>query len=144
MAGSTLLTLSPIGVPPYSCRGMTQTLDPIEGAIRQRRESAGALFALTLDQMKKYRSRIAGRDQDPPAFDGLWPGAVLVVGCLAELAFLTATAGLPTRTVVAGTLRTEGPFTFYRPQLTMLVRAFNLSTPEWGAETAWSLDLEEQ
>jgi hypothetical protein len=45
--------------------------------------------------------------------------------------------------VVAGSSRTEAGFTFYRPQLTMLITDFNVNRDEWGNATSWTMNLEE-
>ena len=39
--------------------------------------------------------------------------------------------------------RSEGAFTFYRPQLQMLVTGFSASRDEYGASVQWQMDLEE-
>jgi hypothetical protein len=136
----TLLVLSPQGVPPYSARGLSQTLEPIDAAKSQRRTVNGNLLDLSLSVFQKYRSAITCEDQTSPAFDAVPVGATVVVDCVAELAYLTA-GGAPARTVVAS--RTEGAFTFYRPRLTMLVTGKQQETNEWGAAVSWTLELEE-
>ena len=80
--------------------------------------------------------------QQPPAVDGVWPGQVLMVGCISELSYRTAGSN-PSRNMVAGSSRTEGHYTFYRPSLTMRVVSFSQDTDEYGAEVSWSLQLEE-
>ena len=140
---STLLVLSGIGIPPYSARGLTQTLAPIAAAASLRRTVNGALVDLSASQFRKYASTITCTDQQAPALDGIWPGAVVVVDCVAELAYaldLVSTAG-PEREVVAS--REEGDWVFYRPRLTMRVTGFEVSRDEWGAAVGWKLDLEE-
>ncbi len=66
-------------------------------------------------QFRKYKSSISCRDQEPPAIDGVWPGHVVTVECVAELSY--PTGGSPARPVVSGSTRTQGGFVFYRPQL---------------------------
>src|SRR5262245_14302245 len=136
----TLLVLSPEGVPPYSARGITQTLTPIDAAKSLRRTVNGNLTDLSLDVFRKYASTISCDDQEPPSLDALPIGAVVVVDCVAELAYLTA-GGSPARTVVAS--RTSGAHTLYRPRLTMMVTGKSQETNEWGAAVSWSLELEE-
>jgi len=141
MANETQLILTGMGVPPYSARGLTQSLDPIGAAANLRRTINGALIDVSSAQFRKYRSTISGNDQQPPAIDAIWPGLQLTVSCIAELGFLTGgTAG---RTAVAGSTRTEGSFTFYRPQLLMLVTNFTVTKDEYGALQSWSLECEE-
>lgn len=143
MANETLLVLSPIGAPPYSARGMTQTHDPISAAMSFDRTVNGALINLSAAQFHKYKSTISGKDMDPPALDGIWPGAVVTVDCIFELSYLTA-GGSPAKTVVSGSSRTADGFTFYRPRLVMMVMNFNVNRDEWGAVVNWRIDLEEQ
>jgi hypothetical protein len=107
-----------------------------------RRTVNGALVDLSAVQFRKYRSSIVGNDQLPPAFDGIWPGQILTVSCLAELSYLTA-GGTPQRPVVSGSSRVDGEFTFYRPELQMRVVSFSPVTDEWQARVGWTLDLEE-
>ena len=136
------LTLSGIGVPPYSVRGATQTLQPIDAAQQLRRTINGALVDISRAEFRKYRSTITCTDQQPPAVDGVWPGQIVTVGCISELSYKTA-GGVAARAVVSGSSRTEGDYTFYRPQLTMRVVSFSQDTDEYGASVAWSLELEE-
>ena len=44
---------------------------------------------------------------------------------------------------MVGSERTEGPYTYYRPVLSMRVVDFNQSFDEWNAQVSWSLTLEE-
>ena len=139
---SDVLTLSGIGVPPYSARGASQTLEPIQASQQLRRTVNGELIDISRPEFRKYRSRISCADQQPPAVDGVWPGQVVTVGCISELSYLTS-GGTPSRMPVTGSSRTEGAYTFYRPSLTMRVFSFSQDTDEYGAETSWSLELEE-
>lgn len=138
---TTLLVLSGIGVPPYSARGLSQTLTPIAASQQLRRTVNGALQDLSAPQFRKYSSKISCTDQQPPAFEGVFPGATVIVDCVAELAYPTMTDE-PDREVVAS--REESGFTYYRPRLTMLVTDFEISRDEYGAITAWTLSLEER
>lgn len=138
----TLLILS-TGLAPYSARGLSQTLDPIAASVHLERAVDGTLIDLSAPQMRKYRSKITCTDQNTPAMDGLWPGMQVTVSCVAEMSFPTASPGLQGRTAVAGSVRTEGDFTFYRPILTMVFMGFNTTNREFEHDTAWSIDLEE-
>lgn len=142
MADETLLVLSGIGIPPYSARGLTQTLTPIQQQGALRRTLNGAVIDLGLEQFKKYASVISCNDADAPAFDGLWRGDTVVVDCVKELCFAEG-SGSPSRTVVPGSYRTADGFVFYRPRLTMVVTDFSQSKDEYGAVTSWQLSLEE-
>lgn len=138
----TILDLDAIPIPEGASRGITQTLDPIEAASSLRRTVNGGLVNIGSSLFQKYRSTISCTDQVPPALDGVWPGQTITVLCVAELCY-AASSGSPARDTVSGSERTEGEFTWYRPQLTMMVRNFTTSTNEFGAVVGWSLDLEE-
>lgn len=131
-----------MGITPYSARGLTQTLAPIEAAIQMRRTVNGALVDLSSSQFRKFTSKITGSDQLPPSLNGVWPGAILTVSCISELVYATS-GDLPDRAAVPGSSRVEGEFTYYRPRLVMLVMGFETTTDEYGAQVSWSLDLEE-
>ena len=138
---STLLSIDLIGMSPYASRLLNQSLTPIEAATQMRRTINGNLIDISLSQFRKYRTEISGNDQLPPAFSGIYPGAEIVVDCLAELSY--PVGGSPDRTVVSGSSRTEAGFVFYRPRLTMRVLAFKQNTDEWGAAVSWNLIAEE-
>lgn len=137
----TLLRLHGIGVPPYSARGLSQTLTPIDQAASLERTVNGSLVDLSFSGFRKFRSTISGTDQKPPKVNGVWPGQQVTVDCIAELSL--ETGGTPDRPIVPGSLDVEGEFATYRPRLTMLVVAFNISHDEYGRQVDWSLDLEE-
>lgn len=145
----TILTLTGMGIPDYSARGLTQTLTPIGASVVMHRTVNGELVDVSPEQMRKYQSAISGDDQEPPALEGIWPGMQLTVGCMVELARQggeteteTGTDALE-RPAVAGSIRYAGGFVFYRPVLTMLVIGFSVERDEWGAAISWSLQLEE-
>jgi hypothetical protein len=139
---NTVLALSGIGVPPYSAIGLKQTLQPIAQRAQLKRTINGDLKDVGLSRFEKYTSQITGNDVDPPACDGVWQGKQVTVDCIAELCYATSTAG-PQRTEVAGSSYERGGFTFYRPQLIMLVADFQWETDEWAATTSWTMTLEE-
>lgn len=142
MANETLLVLSGEGVAPYSARGLSQSLEPISAASNMRRTVNGTLIDISDAVYQKYTSTITCTDQLAPALDGVWPGTTLTVDCVQELCYKTS-GGSPSRTVVSGSSRVEGSYTYYRPQLTMLVIGFTINTDEWGAAVGWTLQLEE-
>jgi hypothetical protein len=142
MVALTNLKLEGIGVPPYSARGVTQTLSPITQAAQLKRTINGVLKDLSSEQFQKYASTISATDQLAPSCDGVWPGKEVVVDCISELCYLTA-GGTPQRTVVAGSSRVEGDYTYYRPQLTMRVLSFSSAEDEWARSNNWSMQLEE-
>lgn len=138
----TLLALAGIGVSPYSARGLQQTLAPISQSTNQRRTVNGGLKDLSFTGFQKYQSQITGNDQKVPICDGVWPGKLVTVDCIAELSYVTA-GGAAQRTVVDGSSYTEGLITFYRPRLAMMVVSLNMQTDEYGAIIGWTLNLEE-
>lgn len=139
---TTLLSLSGAGLPDYAARGLTQTLTPITAGRQIVRDINGGLHDWSNSSFFKYASVITGADIDPPALDGIWPGLLLNVCCICELAYLTS-GGTAQRNVVSGSSRVSGPYTFYRPLLTMRILNFSTSTDEYGAAVSWSLELEE-
>lgn len=141
---STLLRLSPIGVPPYSARGISQTLQPIEAAASMRRTVNGTLVDLSAEQFRLYRSTITCTDQQHPALSGVWPGMVLTVDCVAELSYLDDTDAEASRPLAdTAAERTENGFVFFRPKLVMMVVDYRTDFDEWGVECNWALELEE-
>lgn len=136
----TVLTLTGMGVAPYSARGLTQSLTPISAALHMRRTINGTLVDLGQAQFRKYRSTISGTDQKSPTVGGIWPGALLTVECIAELA---VSGGSADRPAVTGSTYTDGGVTYYRPVLQMRVVGFSLDQDEYGAQVSWSLELEE-
>jgi hypothetical protein len=141
-AAGTLLVLTGVGVPPFSCRGASQTHVPIQQAHQIKRTLNGVARNLSQAQFQKYSSVISCTDVQPPAIDGVWPGRVVVVDCIFELCYLTANGG-PAKPAVPGSSRVEGSFTFYRPRLEMMVIEFQSSRDEYGANNNWSMTLEE-
>jgi hypothetical protein len=139
----TLLVMNTIGVPLYSARGLTQSLTAVEESKPPpRRTVNGELVFLGLSQMRKYESTIQCRDQQAPAFGGLWPGMTVLVNCVCELAYATA-GGIAERTVVPGSTYVVGDFTYYRPQISFMVVDFNQDTDEYPHDYQWQLSLRE-
>jgi hypothetical protein len=145
----TLLLLSGIGIPYYAARGLKQTLTPITAAGASiQRDINGTLIDLrdpTDDLFLKYASHIECGDVDtryPLCFDGVWPGKLVTVNCVCELAY--ASGGAATRPAVSGSTRVDAQgVTFYRPVLNMMVLNFQTQEDEWNATVSWTLDLEE-
>jgi len=131
------------GVAPYSARGLKGSLSLIDGigGGNLRRTINGTLLDLNPPQMRKYVLEISGDDQAPPALDGVWPGMEVVVDSNVELAFLTG--GSAGRTMVPGSERFEGAYTYYCPRFTMLVVKLQVERDEWAAAVSWNLTLEE-
>jgi hypothetical protein len=142
VADETVLALSGEGIPPYSVRGVTETLEPIEAAGPMRRTVNGTLVSLSAAQFAKYRWAITCSDVQSPAFDAIWPGDTVTVDCISELGYKTS-GGSPARTVVSGSSWVQGAHTYYRPQLIIMITAKNQETDEYGAVVSWSLEGEE-
>lgn len=138
----TNLRLDPIGIPPYSARGISQTLTPLSQAAFMRRNVNGQLRDLSVEQMRLYGSTISCTDQQQPALSGVWPGRILVVDCIVELSYKTV-GGSPERPVVEGSEHVVGDFTYYRPRLTMMVTSYDDNFDEYACAAGWSLALEE-
>jgi len=141
MSDETLLILSGMGIPLYSARGLTQTLEPIEASANLRRTINGNLRDLSFEQFRKYKTKISCTDQRAPAIDGIFAGMEVEVHCVHELCY--PLSGSAQRTAVSGSERTEGDFVFYRPVLTMLITGVQSATDEYNADVQWELELEE-
>jgi hypothetical protein len=143
MPEDTLLVLTGVGIAPFSARGLTQTLEPIRQSAQLSRTINGDAIDLSQEQFQKYFSSISCNDFNVPALDGIWPGMVLTVDCVAELCYGGGTGGSAQRSAVSGSERTVDDFTFYRPQLSMRVVSYRTQVDEYGASVGWTLDLEE-
>lgn len=142
MNGDTILAITGVALAPWSSRGCQQSLEPIEQSKQTKRTVNGTLHDLSLPQFRKYRSTVNCTDVNSPSFDSNWPGKSLTVDCLYELSYPTA-GGTAGRTPVPGSVRYENGYTFYRPRLTMFITSWDVSKNEYGAETGWSMELEE-
>lgn len=148
---NTILRLTGMGIPPYSARGISQTLTSTSGASVQRRTINGTLTDVSDPLFQKYVSNLQASDVDPPALEGRWPGMQLTVDCIPELVVEGEADGTEesttelsfARTHVPGSVRQADGFIFYRPQLVMLITAFSVNHDEWGRVVNWSMDLEE-
>ena len=144
----TLLILIPLSggaafeLPISSAQGITQSLEPVTGpATLIRRDVSGTLRDLTNPQFRKYKATVSGNTHRSPAFDSGWVGQILTVQSATELSY--ATGGTPGRPEVSGSSYVEDGFTFYRPELIMMVRAFESTFDEYEARFTWKLELEE-
>lgn len=140
MAGETVLTITGPGINPYSARGITQTLDLVESSSRIAETINGKTVNLSPAQFRKLKSTITFNDVDPPALDSLWPGMELTVQCAKERAYKTS-GGSPDRPVVAGSERIEGDYTYYRPELVMMVVSYADAGQEWARSNQATLEL---
>lgn len=136
----TLLTITGMGVAPYSARGVKQSLEPLGQASQLRRTINGDLIDLSLAQFRKYKSTITGGDQASPAIAGIWPGQLVTIECVCELGVMEGAMDRPS---VTGSERTEDGVTYFRPVLDMVVTGLSIETDEWGSQVSWTLNLEE-
>ena len=137
---SSLLTISAVGVPPYSVRGLVSGIKPLGQSKQVRRTVNGAALDTSDSVMRQWAFTFQCKDQQAPGFWESWPGAVFTVALPMELAYLTAT-GAATRAVAA--TRTEGDYTFYRPSVSAIVTDWSGEFDEWNADYSWTLDMEE-
>lgn len=154
-------------ITPFSARECTQTLSPIPQAI-MRRTINGELVCVSNKGHRKFQSTITCKDKASPAFEGLWKGTQLKVGCIQSI----------TQVVSRGTERVQlerdslevhlydssgktwdveanadrwinipddfpGGFLTYHPVLMMIVKNYTLETDEWGLTVGWKVELEE-
>ena len=140
----TVLRITGLGIVPYSTRAATQSLEPIgQAGANIYRDVNGVLRTVGgTTSFQKYRSSISCKDMRPVAINGVWPGKLVTVQCIATLAYLTDTE-VPARAVVPGSSCTEGDWTFYRPELSMMILSWSLEEAEYEGAISWSMELEE-
>jgi hypothetical protein len=141
----TILTISSFGNMLYQARGLSQTLEVIGEATQQERTINGTLVDISVAQFRKYASTInSPSDTDAPPLDGVFPGMEVTVQCAAGLAYLTTGGNGPNhRTEVSGSSYIAGAYTFYRPELTMMIKKVTMHFDEWKCVVGWTLELEE-
>lgn len=140
---STLLVMDGVGISPYSARGLSQTLAPIDASVHIERTINGALIDFGYEPMRKYKSTIKGSDQRPPILDGIWPGTTVVIECIATLGNLDYLPFGREPVDYGDALVYESGCVFYRPRLTMLVTGFDSDEDEYGATVGWQMTFEE-
>jgi hypothetical protein len=101
----------------------------------------GKLLDVGGSQFQKFETTISCTDFRPPLLELLTPGLAVEVDCVAELGY--PSSGAATRAVVSGSLRTEGSFKFYRPQLRCWVMTPANSREEYTTTNNWSIVLRE-
>jgi len=143
----TLLTISTVSdskavLPLYSSRGITQTMEMIDGSMFQDRTVNGELVDMSVSRFRKFKSTISAKDQRPPSRNDIWPGVIVTVGCAYLLSYPTV-GGTPSRPVVSGSTFTEGSFTFYQPLITFMIGKPTGHFDEWQAGYEWSIPMEE-
>lgn len=139
----TVLRMTGVGVPPYSCRGARQSLTVIDQAKNLRRTVTGKLRDISFSGFKLYRTSISCSDQRPPNFDGKWPGLTVVIDCISELSYTPDEGETRQRPAVPGSERMEGAHMIYRPRLTMKIMDLSTDTDEYDVACNWNMDAEE-
>lgn len=129
-------------LPLYSARGLSQSLELIDGATIQEETINGELVDLSVPRFRKLRSVISANDVRPPSIDVIYPGLKVILECAFVLSYATS-GGTPSRSVVAGSQFTEGNFTFYRPSILMMVGKMTGRLAEWEADYDWSIEFRE-
>ena len=147
---ATKLALSTIDLPPYAALGLTQSWEPIGGQGNVRRTINGDLVDLSDPAFYKFHSSVQCKHFQSPSFNDVHVGQLVTVNCVFELSYLIPTpededpvgegAMYP---IVAGSIRDRDGFRFYRPAIPMMVIGFAIDRDEFGAQTGWSLELEE-
>ncbi len=161
------LRLNVGGFPPFSARGCTQTLALITNG-ELRRTVNGELLYTGTALHEKYKSVITCADKAPLAFDSLWSGAQVRVGCIQTLwqKFAGNTVVLSRDPVPGSVIALEGAkkthevqavegrciklkdsikagYVRYCPELDMRIVDISYETDEWGMKVKWRLVLEE-
>lgn len=142
-SGSILVFYTPLSLPFYSARGLTQTISPIKEKEQMERNINGWLVDLSLAQFEKYQSKITCTDMNAPTFDKVWQGNTCYIDCCTELPF--ATGGTPGRPLATGSsVRSDGNGTsYYYPKLYVMIRNIQLEFPEYTYAKKWEVDVEE-
>ena len=158
----TDLTLSVGGLPPLSARGCTQSLVPIANG-ELRRTVNGELLYTGTRSYEKYKSVITCADKSGIAFDAIWVGAEVRVGCIQRLwQKVSDSTVVLSRNPVEGSVigqnsdvksisgrqvevlgGIEDGYVSYLPYLDMRVVDVSYETDEWGMKVSWRLVLEE-
>lgn len=145
MSDESLLSFVELPIPPYSLRGISQTLTPIGQASNLRRTINGTLLDKASPDFQKYISSIRCTDQQSPGLDGVWPGRLLTMHAAIELAFEGSTDQTDSfaRPPVPNSIREESGFTFYRPILIVRIVSYDTEFAEYEGQLAWELQVEE-
>jgi len=125
MASATLLSIDGIDFSDYSTRGLSQTLTHISAAAVIRRTVNGTARNVAGTQFKKYSTKISCRDQEGPGFIDVWPGKLITITCLPDLA-----GGY--------VVDQESPLVLY-----CMVEAWDVDKDEAGHMVGWTLSATE-
>lgn len=141
-----VLTISGVGINPFSVRGIEQSYAPIDERSQNVRTINGMLIDVGDDAFNKLVTTIACEDMQSPLFDGIYPGKEVVIECVADLGYDTATGQSATRPIVTGSQRQQGSSTIwlYKPILTCLIDEIETDAELWGKVYAWTLVASEK
>lgn len=126
---TSLISLSGPGfdLPLYALRGLTADLSPIDQSAQIERDVNGNLMDLSAPELRKYRVTIGCTDQESPGFaamtsdaDGIWPGSLVTVTLMPQIG-------------------AADPITLDM----MVTRPWSENRDEYGAASAWQIELEE-
>jgi hypothetical protein len=125
MPYATLLSIDGIDLGDYATRGLSQTLTPIPASAVIRRTVNGTARNVAGLQFQKYSTKITCRDQEGPGFIDVWPGKLITITCLPDMA-----GGYPEDQ--------ESPLVLY-----CMVEAWDVDKDEAGHMVGWSLSAVE-
>jgi len=127
---------------PYSARGLTQSLQLVQGQNDVDRTINAELIDLTDAAFRKYKTVISCKDVRTPCLDGAYLGQTVTIHCITRLSYLTDT-GSPSRPEVPYSVFTEGAVTYYNPIITFLITNIQNSLDEYPDDNAWQIEGEE-
>jgi hypothetical protein len=140
----TFLLIDVMGQFYAQARDLEQKLTPIKQSSQLRRSWNGDLLDLSNPLFRKYATTVTCTDINSWPLDNLWPGMPITVYCAIRLGYLAGNPGSPARTVMDGSMYTQGHFVFYRPVLSMLVsEPSNQTYQEWKASNSTGFYAEE-
>lgn len=145
---NTLLVIVPLSgmsgleLTTYSARDLTQTLEPTPESGSLAESVNGETLDLSYPWFQKLQSTVTCKDTMAPCLNRVWIGQLCVVQCVVERSYKTG-LDTPDRSVVSGSSRVEGAFTFYRPELTMRITAIRNGLVEYKADYSWQIDFRE-
>jgi hypothetical protein len=137
----TILTITGMGIAPYSARGLSQRLALVTDTGNLTRSINGRAQNWNMAQFQKYATTITCTDQMVPALDGIWPGDEFTMECACNLSY--PVGGTAQRPAVTGSEFTDNGFVFYRPVLEVQFVNFEYTFDEWGASLGWTADFVE-
>ena len=137
----TILTITGMGIAPYSARGLSQQITPIVNPGNMTRSINGRAQSWNMSQFEKYETTITCEDMRPPPFDNRWQGQEFTMECAARIT--RHMYELPGREVVEGSEIEEGDYISYRMVLEVMLDSFDWTEDEWGARVGWKMKFVE-